>query len=75
MTPECAKDLPVPFEERRRLDDHERVAPVEEFGQGDHDEPEGGRSPAWQLLAFDIESELFSKEEVFGEESGAQGKP
>ena len=65
----------MPFEKGRGLDDHECAVPVEEFGQGDHDEPEGGRSPAWHMLAFDIESELFSKEEVFSEESRAQGKP
>ena len=65
----------MPLEKGRRLDDHERVAPVEEFGQGDHDEPESGCRAPWLVLAFDIESELFAKEEVFSEECSAQRKP
>ena len=68
VTPECAEDVLVPLEKGRGLDDHECIAPVEESGGGNHDQPESGCRAAWLVLAFDIEGELFAKEEVFSEE-------
>ena len=52
----------MPFNKGRRLDDHERVSPIEELAQYNHHEPERSGRSLGPDLAFLAQRELFSEE-------------
>ena len=64
----------MPFKERLRLDDDQSFTPIEEPGEQYHEGACGSGRTSRPHLAFLKQSELFPKEQVLGDESGAGGK-
>ena len=58
------KALPVPANQRRRLDDDERLPPIESPGQPDQSRTRGVIRPPRLDLSLLKQSQLFAQEEV-----------
>jgi len=69
--PKQAESLPVPPHERIGPHDDEELSPVDRVRE--HDERDSGRivQAPRPNVPFDVESQLFAEEEVFGCETGA----
>jgi len=61
----------MPFEERLRLDDHERLTPIEEARQCDHRKPIRPCDAARLRFTLFEERELLAKEQILGDHRGA----
>jgi len=68
--PEELEALPVPANEGRRLDDGERVVPVEETAQPDHGDAGSVGRAARLGAVLEEKPDLSSEEDVFGGKSG-----
>ena len=64
----------MPPDERSRIHNHQRVAPVEELRAPDHRQPKRGRCPAWPGLAFPEQGELFPEEQILGHQGDTRAK-
>ena len=73
-SPEGLECGAMPFDEGLRLDDYQRVAPVEQFCERDHGETKRGRGPARFRLTFLEQGELLSEEQILGDQSNSSRK-
>ena len=64
----------MPFKECLRLDNDQSFTPIEEPTEPDHNSACGSVGTSRSHLAFLKHSELFAKEQIFGDEGGAGGK-
>ncbi len=69
--PEEPDGLAVPAEERRGLDERERLAPGKAPGQQDQREPHGIRGASGLHLSLPVQRQLFAPEQVLGRQRGS----
>jgi len=73
-SPKYPKGCSLPLDERLRLDDRQRVLPIEESGQGNHGHPSCRRLFPAFYSAFLEQCELFSQKKILGNERRARGQ-
>ena len=67
--PKQPKALTMPANQSLWLDDHQRILPIEKFGEPNEREPGCRIKPAWSNAPFLIVSKLFAQEEILGGQS------
>jgi hypothetical protein len=64
----------MPADQRRRLDEDRRVAPIEPVGEPGEDQPSRLRGTTRLDLTFLVEGQLFAQKEVLCREGKARAK-
>ena len=59
----------MPANQSLWLDDHQRILPIEKFGEPNEREPGCRVESAWSNAPFLIVSKLFAQEEILGGQS------